>query len=88
MSSEHPESIDPQTRNTLGESGASAHNAQPAWERQVLSELVQANLKEQQSARRWKNGLRLGWLLFWIVVMWQVLSHNQTSSNITSPHTA
>jgi protease-4 len=67
---------------------ASSNSANPAWERQVLSDLVQANLKEQQASRRWKNGLRLAWLLFWIVVMWQILSHNQTTSNITTPHTA
>jgi protease-4 len=58
------------------------------WERQTLSELVHANLKEQQSARRWKMGLRLAWLLFWVVVLWQVLSHNQTTASITTPHTA
>ena len=85
MSSEYPESIDPQSPAIAGAKSASA---QQNWERQVLSELVQSNLKEQQAARRWKMGLRLGWLLFWIVVMWQVLSHNQTASNITSPHTA
>ena len=54
----------------------------------MLSDLVQANLKEQQAARRWKMGLRLAWLLFWVVVLWQIFSHNQTSSNITTPHTA
>ena len=85
MSSEYPESIDPQSSAIAG---AKSAGAQQNWERQVLSELVQSNLKEQQAARRWKMGLRLGWLLFWIVVMWQVLSHNQTASNITSPHTA
>jgi protease-4 len=85
MSSEYPESIDPQSTSAAG---APSSTTQANWERQVLSELVQSNLKEQQAARRWKMGLRLGWLLFWIVVMWQVLSHNQTASSITSPHTA
>jgi protease-4 len=88
MSSEYPESTEAQSRNTSGGMNASSNNSNPAWERQVLSDLVQANLKEQQASRRWKNGLRLAWLLFWIVVMWQILSHNQTTSNITSPHTA
>jgi protease-4 len=85
MSSDYPDSIDPQLP-----SEADAKNAthQTNWERQLLSELVQSNLKEQQAARRWKMGLRLGWLLLWVVVMWQVLSHNQTASSITSPHTA
>ena len=92
MSSEHPESV--------AESTASADNAHsvqstPAqtsssanWERQMLSDLVQANLKEQQAARRWKMGLRLAWLLLWVVVIWQSFSHNPTSTNITTPHTA
>jgi protease-4 len=96
MSSEQPESLntarataDEQNRDTAH--AANAHAAQAAavsWERQTLSELVHANLKEQQAARRWKVGLRLAWLLLWVVVMWQVLSHNQTSTNITTPHTA
>jgi protease-4 len=88
MSSEYPESTEAQSRNTSASVNAATTNPNTGWERQVLSDLVQANLKEQQAARRWKNGLRVGWLLFWIVVMWQILSHNQTTSNITTPHTA
>ena len=92
MSNEHPESFGASA--TSLESGphpasaASPSQAANAWERQMLSDLVQANLKEQQAARRWKMGLRLAWLLFWVVVLWQIFSHNQTSSNITTPHTA
>ena len=92
MSTEHPESFGASA--TSLESGphpasaASPSQAANAWERQMLSDLVQANLKEQQAARRWKMGLRLAWLLFWVVVLWQIFSHNQTSSNITTPHTA
>jgi len=63
-------------------------SAEDHWERKALTDLVQANIQEQQSARRWKVGLRLAWLLFWVLVMWQVLSHNQTASSITTPHTA
>jgi protease-4 len=92
MSSEHPESFAAST--------SSANNAQPVqsnpsqtassanWERQMLSDLVQANFKEQQAARRWKMGLRLAWLLLWVVVIWQIFAHNPTSTNITTPHTA
>ena len=92
MSTEHPESFGASA--TSLESGphpasaASPSQAANAWERQMLSDLVQANLKEQQAARRWKMGLRLAWLLFWVVVLWQIFSHNQTSTNITTPHTA
>ena len=92
MSSEHPESVAASTasadnaspvQNTPSQTSSSAN-----WERQMLSDLVQANLKEQQAARRWKMGLRLAWLLLWVVVLWQIFSHNQTAANITTPHTA
>ena len=89
MSSEHPESFGAAASSAdPAHSQSSMAQAQTSWERQTLSELVHANLKEQQAARRWKMGLRLAWLLFWAVVMWQIFSHNQTASNITTPHTA
>jgi len=94
MSSENPESSIPpnQTMDRPASLGTSpqpfVQSVEANWERQILSDLVQSNLKEQQAARRWKVGLRLGWLLFWLVVLWQVFSHNQTSSSITKPHTA
>ncbi len=94
MSSENPETSNSpnQTMDPQASIGASVQpplqSAGATWERQILSDLVQANLKEQQAARRWKMGLRLGWLLLWIVVIWQVFSHNQTSSSISKPHTA
>jgi protease-4 len=94
MSSENSESpISPnQTTDRQASLGPSAQSsvqsAEANWERQILSDLVQSNLKEQQAARRWKVGLRLGWLLFWLVALWLVFSHNQTSTSITKPHTA
>jgi len=94
MSSENPESSNTinQSVNHQASAGVSEQSsfqsAHANWERQILSDLVQSNLKEQQAARRWKVGLRLGWLLFWLVVLWLVFSHNQTSTSITKPHTA
>ena len=90
MSSEQPESGSPTAASaTIGVNLSNeANHVNANWERQTLSELVHANLKEQQSARRWKMGLRLAWLLFWVVVVWQIFSHNQTTTNITTPHTA
>ena len=67
---------------------ASSSPTSHTWERQILSDLVQANMKEQQAARRWKMGLRLAWLLLWVVVLWQIFSHNQSTTNIATPHTA
>ena len=94
MSSENPESSNTpnqalDSQALLGTSAkSSVQSADANWERQILSDLVQSNLKEQQAARRWKMGLRLGWLMFWLLVLWQVFSHNQTSTSITKPHTA
>jgi protease-4 len=76
------------SKATTAEASGHQQNAGSNWERQVLSDLVTGNLKEQRAARRWKVGLRLGWLCFWVVVMWQVLAHNQTSTTISTPHTA
>ena len=94
MSSDHPDTSNTpnQTMDRQASVGASAQSSvqsvEANWERQILSDLVQSNLKEQKAARQWKMGLRLGWLLFWLLVLWQVFAHNQTSSSITKPHTA
>ncbi|MGB2882980.1 MAG: S49 family peptidase, partial [Rhodoferax sp.] len=36
----------------------------PGWERAMLEKLTMAAITEQRQARRWRNGIRLGWLLF------------------------
>jgi protease-4 len=51
-------------------------------------DLAYANLKEQQSRRRWKLGTRLLWLLFVGFVVWQVFSLNSPVTHTSFPHTA
>jgi protease IV len=63
-------------------------NADPHWERQTLERLAMANLAEQQAARRWKNGFRLAWLVFVVVVAGLLFSRNAPSSDTSQPHTA
>jgi protease-4 len=58
------------------------------WSRQTLERLAFANLTEQKSARRWKVGLRVAWLVFLVVVFWQLFSYSSPTSNPTMPHTA
>lgn len=58
------------------------------WARKTLVDLAFANLKEQQSQRRWKLGMRLAWLLFLGFVIWQVFSLNSPSTHTSFPHTA
>ncbi len=74
---------------------ASAANSAPLfhavddnWARQTLADLAFANLKEQQSQRRWKLGMRLAWLLFMGFVIWQVFSLNSPATHTSFPHTA
>ncbi len=63
-------------------------NPAAGWERDTLEKLAFAALREQQVARRWKNGLRLAWLLFALLVFWVGWSHNAPSASPSLPHTA
>ena len=45
-------------------------------------------LKEQRRARQWRNGLRVAWLVFLVVMSWVVLHRGGSSTNTTAPHTA
>jgi protease-4 len=58
------------------------------WARKILVDLAHANLKEQQAQRRWKLGMRLAWLLFLGLVVWQLFSFNSPTSHTSFPHTA
>ena len=58
------------------------------WARKTLADLAFANLKEQQSQRRWKLGMRLAWLLFLGFLVWQVFSLNSPATHTSFPHTA
>ena len=62
--------------------------AGPGWERQTLEQLAFATLREQRAARRWKYGLRLGWLLFLAVLAWALLRQSAPSPSTSLPHTA
>jgi protease-4 len=50
--------------------------------------LAFAQLQEQQTARRWKLGMRLAWLGIFVVVLWQLFSFGSASTSPSFPHTA
>ena len=58
------------------------------WERATLEKLAMASLVEQRAARRWRNGIRLAWLGFFIVLIWIGLSRGGPATDVTKPHTA
>ena len=62
--------------------------AQESWARETLEKLAFANLKEQQSDRRWKLGLRLAWMGLVVFVLWQVFSFGSPATSPSLPHTA
>ena len=78
---------DPQDNNPFNAPSPAAQAAS-GWERDTLEKLAFAALQEQQAARRWKNGLRLAWLLFVVVVFWLGWSYNAPTANPSAPHTA
>ena len=58
------------------------------WERATLERLAFASLNEQRLARRWRNFVRLAWLMFFIVVGWITISQNSSTKDVSTPHTA
>ena len=63
---------DPQDLASAPASEQTAKVASPpevAWERTTLEQLVFAHLNEQRSARRWKVGLRVAWLVLLALVL-------------------
>ena len=68
------------------ESGASGEG--PGWERKTLESLAMAAITEQRLARRWRNAIRLGWLLFLVALVWMGVERKGVSTDVTAPHTA
>ncbi|MBC7682708.1 MAG: S49 family peptidase [Ferruginibacter sp.] len=60
----------------------------PGWERVTLEKLAFAALAEQKSARRWRNFVRLAWLVSLLVAGWIGLSRTTPSTDKTTAHTA
>lgn len=77
----HPDYADTQAH-------AAGATAEPPWERSTLERLAFAALAEQRAARRWRVGLRLAWLLVFVVLAWLSLGHGGSSKDLSVPHTA
>ncbi|MDD0810689.1 S49 family peptidase [Curvibacter sp. RS43] len=67
---------------------AAAAGLTPGWERATLEKLAFAALREQQAARRWRNFIRLAWLLALVVGGWLAFSRTAPVTDKSSPHTA
>ena len=60
----------------------------PGWERTALETVALAAIAEQRQARRWRNGIRLAWLAFFVTLLWLGMDRGASSSDTTMPHTA
>jgi protease-4 len=58
------------------------------WERATLEKLAFASLAEQKTARRWRNFVRLAWLVFLIAMVWIGLDRAAPTPDKTTAHTA
>jgi protease-4 len=67
---------------------AGAQTSGDGWERRALENLVFANLREQKTARRWRYGIKLGWLLFFVFVFWTLFHRGPPATDLTHEHTA
>jgi protease IV len=59
-----------------------------SWERATFEKLMFATLAEQRAARRWRTIRSLGWLAFFVFLMWALMHKGTSSSDKTAPHTA
>lgn len=60
----------------------------PPWERDVLEKLAQGWLTEQRSARRWRYGVRLAWIVLIASVLWLGMERGGANKDVSTPHTA
>jgi protease-4 len=47
-----------------------------------------AVITEQRQARRWRNAIRIGWLLFLVALLWFGMDRGGGSADTSTPHTA
>jgi len=47
-----------------------------------------ATLVEQRAARRWRNAIRIAWLVFLSALLWFGLQQGGTTTDVSTPHTA
>jgi protease-4 len=58
------------------------------WERATLEKLAMATLIEQRQARRWRNGIRIAWLVFVVLLVGFGWERGGAPADVSKPHTA
>nr|WP_233505984.1 S49 family peptidase [Rhodoferax lacus] len=63
-------------------------NTAASWERATLERLAMATLIEQRQARRWRNGIRIAWLVFIMAMVLFGWERGGAPADVSKPHTA
>ena len=71
-----------------GERAAVPPAAAEKWERATLEKLAMATLAEQRQARRWRNGIRIAWLAFLVLLAVFGWERGGAPTDVSKPHTA
>jgi len=58
------------------------------WERATLENLALAVIAEQRQARRWRNGIRIAWLVLLAALVWMGMDRSGGPADVSAPHTA
>lgn len=66
----------------------SATNSSTSSASDVLQQLVQANLAEQKTARRWTTFFRLTWLVIFLLALGSMMARLVAPVEVSAPHTA
>jgi protease-4 len=77
-----------QAQHAINREASMASSESLGWERGMLEKLAFAALVEQRSARRWRNFVRIAWLVFFIALVWLGMTQGGTTKDATAPHTA
>ena len=72
----------------LGERVGAATGTAASWERATLEKLAMATLIEQRQARRWRNGIRIAWLVFVVLLVGFGWERGGAPADVSKPHTA
>jgi protease-4 len=71
-----------------GDKATSQAATAATWERATLEKLAMATLVEQRIARRWRNGIRLAWLVFVVLLVGFGWERGGAPADVSKPHTA
>ena len=83
-----PEDIADTTIKNVAKTQEQSAGQAVGWERTTLENLALAAITEQRQARRWRNGIRLAWLAFFVALLWLGMDRGGSTSDSTAPHTA